>query len=87
MRKTVFFNYIPHEKTKFIRYKKWFEVYESQIKNLYSIFKENILSSSTSVEIDFEKEEEKIFRAFIRFLWETSSKHVFPFEMIEEESI
>lgn len=84
--KTVLFNYISHETPENINFRKWFEVNEAQLINLYILFKENIISSEY-FDVDFENNDKKIFRYFIKFIWDNSSKYIPDFEFYKENDI
>ena len=70
----LFKNYIPHKTPFKPNYNKWFNEYEKEIINLYSIFQEIINDRYQYEKIDWESH--KIFILFSIMLYNKSSKYI-----------
>ena len=67
-------NYIPHKPRFKPKYNKWFNEYEKEIINLYSIFQEIINDRYQYEKIDWKSH--KIFILFSIMLYNKSSKYI-----------
>lgn len=67
-------NYIPHRQPVVLNFQKWYNTYEKQLHDIYSIFREIVTERYDDLDIDWNSY--FIFNQFINFIYDSSSKYI-----------